>query len=154
MTPVDTCSGSSQPGWRWIRLVGLYWVPLVVYATVIYYLSSLSHPEVFAPSVFEVVSDKLLHAMEYGVLGILCYRAFRYATRPSLARYAVLLAIAVSAFYGLTDELHQGLVPGREADVGDLLADVAGASLTVWVWHRLAHGMVGRNGVRAVNTSG
>ena len=152
--PMDDRGGTVQPWRRWGGLVGRYWVPVFLYATVIYFLSSLSHPEVLAPSVFEIVSDKLLHAMEYGVLGILCYRAFRYATRPSLARYAVLLAIAVSAFYGLTDELHQGLVPGREADVGDFLADVAGAGLTVWIWHRLTHEVVQRKGVRAVSTSG
>lgn len=31
--------------------------------------------------------------------------------------------------YGLTDEYHQSLVPGREADVLDLLADTVGGLL-------------------------
>ena len=33
------------------------------------------------------------------------------------------------SFYGATDEWHQSFVPGRDADVRDLVADAVGAAL-------------------------
>jgi VanZ family protein len=112
-----------------------YWVPLIVYAGVIFYLSSLSHPEDYAPALFKQISDKVVHAVEYGTLGILCYRAFRYAAGVRAARSAVLLAIVAATLYGLTDELHQALVPLRHADGWDLLTDLLGAAVGAWGWH-------------------
>ena len=62
-----------------------YWTPAVLYASAIFYLSSQSHPEDKLPSfLFEEVSDKVLHAVEYAILAVLCYRAFRWAAGPSL----------------------------------------------------------------------
>ncbi len=90
------------------------------------------------PSFLEELSDKLLHVLEYGLLGILSYRAFRYGAGAWGAKYALLLAIGFSAFYGLTDEVHQAFVPERDADVYDVLADVLGACLVTWGWHMLA----------------
>jgi VanZ family protein len=73
------------------------------------------------------VSDKILHAVEYGVLAALCYRAFRWAAGVSLSSYAVFLSIITASFYGFTDEVHQSFVPLREASVFDWMADTVGA---------------------------
>ncbi|MEK6617166.1 MAG: hypothetical protein AABY90_00550, partial [Nitrospirota bacterium] len=51
-----------------------YWLPVAAYAGLIFYLSSLSQPEEYVPSLLEELGDKVLHAMEFGMLGILCYR--------------------------------------------------------------------------------
>ena len=56
-----------------------YWMPILAYACLIFYLSSLPHPEAYLPSFLKAVSDKILHAVEYSLLGILCVRAFRHA---------------------------------------------------------------------------
>ena len=107
-----------------------YWVPAVLYAGAIYYLSAQSHPEDQLPSfLLKEVSDKVLHAVEYGILALLCYRAFRRAAGPAAARQAVVLAILTASVYGLTDEVHQTLVPLREASWQDWLADTVGATL-------------------------
>ena len=119
------------------RLFGRYWLPVISYAGLIFYLSSLPHPEETMPVFLEAVGDKGLHMIEYGLFGLLSYRAFRYAAGPWATRYALPLAIGVSVLYGFTDELHQAFVPEREAEVWDLLADAAGASLVTWAWHRL-----------------
>jgi VanZ family protein len=37
----------------------------------------------------------------------------------------------LSLLYGISDELHQGLTPGRTPDVMDLVADTLGAALGV-----------------------
>ncbi|MEY4703894.1 MAG: hypothetical protein RL042_90 [Nitrospirota bacterium] len=106
-----------------------YWLPAVLYAGVIFFLSSLSHPEDrLPPFLFKEISDKVLHAVEYGILALLCYRAFRRAAGPVLARQAVVLAIVTASVYGLTDEVHQAFVPLRDASWQDWLADTIGAA--------------------------
>lgn len=107
-----------------------YWLPAGFYAGVILFLSSLSHPEDELPSfLLQEVSDKILHAVEYGILSLLCYRAFRWAAGPAAARHAVLLAMATASVYGLTDEVHQAFVPLRDASWQDWLADTVGAAV-------------------------
>ncbi len=118
-----------------VRLIGRYWVPVVAYATLIFYGSSLSHPEDTFPSFLEGLSDKVLHMLEFGLLGVLCYRAFGSAAGAWGGRYALPLAIALAIFYGFTDELHQALVPEREADGWDFLADAGGATIGTVAWH-------------------
>lgn len=105
-----------------------YWLPVVAYASLIFYLSSLPHPdEDFPKFLFEKFGDKLLHLVEYAVLALLCYRAFRWAAGPRVAHGAVILAIVAASFYGMTDEVHQAFVPFRESSWLDWVADTAGA---------------------------
>ena len=112
-----------------------YWVPVALYAGTIFYLSSQSHPEEQLPSFLIVdVSDKVLHAVEYGILALLCYRAFRWAAGPAVARQAVVLAIVTASVYGLTDEAHQFFVPFRESSWLDWLADTIGAVIGAMSW--------------------
>ncbi len=107
-----------------------YWFPVVVYAGAIFFFSSLSHPEEKLPSfLFTELGDKTLHAVEYGILAALCYRAFRYAAGPAVAPYGVLLAIVGASMYGVTDEAHQAFVPFREASVFDWMADTVGGAI-------------------------
>lgn len=111
-----------QSRWIW------YWLPVVAYASLIFYLSSLPHPEEDLPKfLFEKIGDKLLHLIEYAMLAILCYRAFRRAAGPRMAQQAVMFAILAASFYGMTDEVHQAFVPLRESSWLDWIADTAGA---------------------------
>ena len=112
-----------------------YWVPVALYAGMIFYLSSQSHPDDDLPSfLFEEISDKVLHAVEYGILSLLCYRAFRWAAGPAVAQQAVVLAIVTASLYGITDEVHQSFVPLRDSSWLDWLADTIGASIATMSW--------------------
>jgi VanZ family protein len=114
-----------------------YWGPVVLYAGLIFYLSCQSHPERYIPTfMFLEVGDKVLHAIEYALLGFLCYRAFRHAAGTLGGQYAVLLAVVAATIYGATDEWHQAFVPFREPDRWDLATDLLGALVGVvaWVW--------------------
>ena len=112
-----------------------YWAPAVLYASAIFYLSAQSHPEEELPSfLLEEVSDKVLHAVEYAILSLLCYRAFRWAAGPAVARQAVVLAIITASIYGVTDEAHQLFVPFRESNWQDWLADTIGAAIGALSW--------------------
>jgi len=106
----------------------------MAYATGIFALSSLSHPEVLLPSFFRALRDTSLHLMEYAGLGALCYRAFRYAAGAWGGRYSLPLAVLAASLYGVTDEVHQAFVPFREASGADWMADTVGAMLGAGSW--------------------
>jgi VanZ family protein len=95
------------------------WVGAVAWAALLFWLSSL--PGGTAPvSPFPFPGDdKVVHAGAYAVLGGLL--------RVAIGRTGP--AIALAAAYGASDEFHQAFVPGRDADVFDWFADVAGAVL-------------------------
>ena len=125
---------TGMTGWKRILVA---WGPVLLYAGVIFILSSRSHPEEDLPSWFSEYSDKLWHLVEYAGLGGLCYRALRWGTTPAIAARAVIWAMAAAALYGATDELHQALVPFREAGWQDWLADAVGAAMGASVAGRL-----------------
>lgn len=71
--------------------------------------------------------DKIVHFLAYAGLG-----AGMIVVLPSAWRRSVLgllLVIAAACLYGVVDEVIQGFVPGRTADVVDWCADAAGASV-------------------------
>jgi VanZ family protein len=111
------------------------WAPVVLYAGVIFYMSAQSHPDEQLPSfLLKDVSDKVLHAVEYAVLGGLCYRSFRWAAGSAVSRQAVVLAIVTASVYGITDEVHQFFVPFRESSWQDWVADTIGAAIGALSW--------------------
>jgi VanZ family protein len=115
-----------SPGAR--RLV-TSWAPAALYMAVIWIVSSMEQPS-FPIQVFPF-RDKGVHATEYAVLAFLfahaCVRTWDDRPRVRVAFVAVMLTV----LWGFLDEMHQAFVPGRSADVLDLLADSIGAVLGV-----------------------
>ena len=112
-----------------------YWMPVALYAGAIFYLSAQPHPEEQLPSfLLKDVSDKVLHLLEYSVLGALCYRAFRWGLNGQVAARALIIAIVAASLYGVTDEVHQLFVPFRESSWLDWLADTIGAAIGALSW--------------------
>ncbi|MDH5562898.1 MAG: VanZ family protein [Nitrospirota bacterium] len=77
------------------------------------------------------MGDKLAHGLEYGILGILLFRAFQKTTH---GMRSISLAIICAVAFGLSDEIHQWFVPHRQADIWDLLADTIGATGFILAW--------------------
>jgi VanZ family protein len=76
--------------------------------------------------------DKTAHVVAYGVLAASMVRALYLGT--GLGERAVTWAsMAYASLYGVTDEIHQSFVPGREASALDVAADVAGAAIGVLI---------------------
>jgi hypothetical protein len=96
----------------------------LLWAGVIFWASSRPNPFPFVPSSL-LSHDKLLHAAAYALLAGLLRIATASARLQS--RRALLVAVALTACYGATDEWHQAHVPGREPDLRDWGADAAGA---------------------------
>lgn len=71
--------------------------------------------------------DKLLHMAVFGILGVLLAGSLDPPGVTTWAR-VILVSVLVLA-YGISDEYHQSFVPGRDASLGDVLADGAGGLL-------------------------
>jgi VanZ family protein len=82
------------------------------------------------------LSDKSLHLGGYALLGALMVRMLKRELPGRHPWKIIVLAVVASTFYGVSDELHQALVPGRYADVMDVVADLAGSTLgaTLFWW--------------------
>lgn len=112
-----------------VKRFALHQFPLILYAIVIFYISSLSRlPDTGWDITF---LDKLAHAVEYFIFGLLAIRAFTGRSKAAGPGPAYAWAVLFSLLYGLSDEFHQRFVPGRSADPYDLMADAAGIFLAL-----------------------
>ena len=119
-----------------LRALSFAWVPSIAYMGLIFAMSAV--PRAFDLSLFPL-RDKGVHLLEYAVLAWLNARALR-RTSPAARPWKLLLgAAAITIGWGYLDEVHQAFVPGRDASLGDLVADAAGAVVGV-----LAHGGAAR----------
>jgi VanZ family protein len=69
--------------------------------------------------------DKLGHLALYGVLGL----ALAWGRGHAQVSIPHILLLAIGALYGMTDEVHQMFVPGRQPDLADWVADVIGLAI-------------------------
>jgi len=102
------------------------WTPAILWAAIIFTLSARQFGPDYKPLFTHF--DKLQHIGVYAVLGWLIGRSLLRAHGQPLVKAAV-LAIALTALYGMTDEWHQSFVPTRTASVADWLGDLVGAAL-------------------------
>jgi VanZ family protein len=78
------------------------------------------------------VSDKVKHILGYMILGFLLDFALYLQNKyPLLSKYTYFFTFLVGIMYGLFDELHQILIPGRYFEWWDLFADGIGMFLGI-----------------------
>ena len=94
------------------------WAPVVVWAAVIFGLSSIPSLST-GLGTWDEVLRKGAHLTEYAVLGMLLLRALG----------SVLPALAVGVAYAITDEIHQHFVTGRHSSPFDVAFDACGLAL-------------------------
>lgn len=110
--------------------VKFVYLPLAIYWLILFIATSL--PTEYMPSVG--VGDKYNHFFAYLGLGFLLYYAFSFQEKfLLLKKYPFIMAIIIASVYGIFDELHQLLIPGRSAEFLDWLADFFGAMTGVLI---------------------
>lgn len=108
----------------------IVYLPLVIYWIVIFILTSL--PIDIAININ--VSDKIEHFGAYGVLSFLLFFTLSFQKKiPLFKEFPATFTLVFASLYGMVDELHQLLVPGRNADIKDWIADFTGALLAVLI---------------------
>jgi VanZ family protein len=91
------------------------WLPVLVWAAVIFALSSIPHLGT-GLGTWDTILRKGAHVTEYAILGLLLMRAIGRE----------LPAFLIGVAYAVTDEIHQHFVTGRHASPIDVAIDSAG----------------------------
>jgi VanZ family protein len=103
--------------WIWTLALVCYWLALFV----------STHLPTEVVSVAVTTSDKTIHVIAYAGLALLLAMAWHVAVGPVTFRHLCLAWLAL-VVYGAVDEWTQ-IPVGREASVGDWLADALGAAI-------------------------
>ena len=111
-----------------------FWLPALLWAGLIFFLSSQSRLPDIGPQFPE--KDKVEHLIFYTIFWFCLLLPLRYGHRFSLAT-TIVLAFLITSAYGASDEFHQRFVPHRTCDVADWVADTFGgflAAAAYWVY--------------------
>ena len=114
-----------------------YWFPIILYCLLIFVQSSRPSPDITPDWPYV---DKVLHFTAYALLGALFLRAFKTTRIKHHLKLIFVLSVLFSALYGISDEIHQSFVPYRTADYRDVLADILGSILGVYIFYKIKIG--------------
>lgn len=122
-----------------------YRAPALAWAMILFVLSSI--PDLSSPLAVSEWDDKIEHFFAYAIFGALLVRALAMRRRLPVVRDCT-VALVLGIVFAMTDEWHQGFVPGRSMDMLDCVADaigvIIGAYGYLWLSQRRAlHRRVG-----------
>lgn len=109
-------------------------MPFILASIGIYYFSSLPQPP-FVLTSFQW-QDKVLHLIAYLSYGITIAIAIHSHQSFSLNK-KVMIILMLGMIYALSDEFHQSFVPGRTSEIGDILADWIGITISAIIYRRI-----------------
>ena len=91
------------------------------YFYLVFILIGSSIPGDTVPSFVGLTWDKLLHLIEYGIMGFLGYRAYYTQIRSHI--YSLII---FGLLFVVLDETWQSFIPGRFSSHYDIIADLIG----------------------------
>ena len=105
------------------------WLITLIGAVLIFYISSLSFPP-------GAKAGTNFNAILYHILAFFLFALFLFVSilRGKKNYLIFFLAITLSIFYAISDELHQFFVPGRSCAFSDVFLDFVGISLASLVY--------------------
>ena len=126
-----------------------YWFPVILWMGVMFWMStgtfSSDHTSRFivpllnflfpwlSPQDVDIlheVTRKTAHVVEYFILGLLLFRAFRSDSLKAWRPRWTIYVLAGIIMYAASDEFHQSFIPSRTASIVDVSIDVAGGILS------------------------
>ena len=76
------------------------------------------------PKSYIFTLDKLIHIVEYFILGVLLYSSI-----VGITKYSIILSLILGTLYSFIDELYQSTVYARNSSGFDVIADIIGLIL-------------------------
>lgn len=122
------------------------WIALAAWVGFLFYMSSQSPPEPRPTStILRAWYMNLRHAPAYGLLATLILWSLARRGEPWASdRLRIVWAVALTTLYGVSDEIHQSFVPGRDASVLDLITDLVGALFALHLLRAVEQSRPGR----------
>ncbi len=135
------------------RVLARYWLPALAWTVVVLWASSDTFSAENTGSILEAVVTFLIgglkpetfqtlhflvrksaHLTEYGILGLVWFRAWRGDGEGHQWRWA-LAGIGIALATAITDEVHQSFVASRTGSARDVLLDLSGAiTVQIALW--------------------
>lgn len=110
------------------------WLPVLLWCGVIFFFSSL--PSTKTPYLiwWDVVIKKTAHVTEYAILFTLLFRALKqtFLDTYAIKNYKIVTAV-LGTLYAMSDEYHQRFTYGRTSTIRDVLIDVGGILLALYL---------------------
>jgi VanZ family protein len=106
----------------------LLFIRLSLVAVSVGILAGSSVPGHKIPAAFSLTPDKLIHCVEYFVLGIVLYRWLKEEFEIKTT-FLLILTVIIGSVWGILDENYQRLIPGRNSDFWDWVLDTIGVSI-------------------------
>ena len=100
------------------------------YLVILFFLTIIfgsSIPGKSIPSSYIFSKDKLIHIIEYFLLGLFLFNSLFKKTR-----FPALLCLILGTFFATVDELYQSTVIGRIPSSFDVIADFIGLTLSIF----------------------
>lgn len=110
-------------------------VPMITVMGTIFFFSHQPGDQLNLPSI--PFLDKIVHLLLYGLLAATILYVPSGDTRRQKPKTVCAVALLISLLYGISDEYHQSFIPGRDASVGDLAADLLGIIIVLAAWLHL-----------------
>ena len=124
----------SQKSKKMNKKIRGYWIvkcsPTLIYACCIYVASSKDTSSTPLPPYV----DKLIHFAVFGLLCLMTCWSLSSARIETRKIYNIIIAIAITSLYGVSDEFHQSFTPHRSVEFLDWLADTGGAVSAGFFW--------------------
>ena len=108
-----------------------YWLPFIIWALVIFLFSNSPTIKTSDFYFWDFILKKTAHFSEYGIFSTLLYRALINSNVNK--KSAMFVSVAISLIYAITDEIHQSYIPGRTPAVRDVLIDLTGAYVFLYI---------------------
>jgi VanZ family protein len=112
-----------------MKRVLLLWLPVILWAGLIFWLSSIPHLR-FVMAWWDIILRKFGHLIVFGILARLIARALAGSTLWSWKKIFA-WSLLLTVLYAVSDEYHQGFVPGRVPAAHDVALDSFGGWLAL-----------------------
>lgn len=113
-----------------IKKFVFYWLPAIIWMTIIFYLSSRQKINVTKEYIYDFLIFKGIHMLEYAILYFLLFRCFNsLSNKKRSLKKQLFFPLIVAISYAMTDEIHQSFVPTREGRLRDVIIDSFGVIL-------------------------
>jgi VanZ family protein len=100
-----------------------YWLPVLIWMTLIFYLSGRPGKDI--PALFPF-QDIVFHFLAYLALAYFFGRALKNTNRGLSNASIFIYTFAFAICYALSDEFHQSFIPGRNTSAFDVFIDGLG----------------------------